>query len=178
MDSEYKDSRALNDERQGCGFFAMGNKSSLPTLLDFPVMLCRNSKLGTDGVVNGDVFRETAEQDVKADSTGTAEQMASLPMYDANANTWTVTPERAAMIASTFAEHRSPSKLNSPCNSAIVGIETKREVDPYGQELEKVEKKKQEDQGFKHAQSSLSWALHPLQCKGHICGKQQGQIND
>lgn len=29
-----------------------------------------------------------------------------------------------------------------------------------------VEKKKQVDLGFKHAQSSLSWALHTLQCKG------------
>lgn len=39
-----------------------------------------------------------------------------------------------------------------------------------------VEKKKQVHHGVKHAQSSLSWALHPLQCKGHGCGKQQGII--
>ncbi|RMC08658.1 hypothetical protein DUI87_14906 [Hirundo rustica rustica] len=32
---------------------------------------------------------------------------------------------------------RSPSRLNSPCNPEIVGIETKGEVSPYGQELEK-----------------------------------------
>lgn len=36
-----------------------------------------------------------------------------------------------------------------------------------------VEKKKQVDHGLEHAQSSLSWALHPLQCKKHIYGKQQ-----
>lgn len=40
--------QSSDDECQGCGFFAMGNKSSLPTLLDFPGILCRNSKLGTD----------------------------------------------------------------------------------------------------------------------------------
>lgn len=39
-----------------------------------------------------------------------------------------------------------------------------------------VEKKKQVRHGVKHAQSSLSRALHPLQCKGHGCGKQQGII--
>lgn len=39
-----------------------------------------------------------------------------------------------------------------------------------------VEKKKQGEHGFKHAQSSLPWALHPFQCKGHVCGKQQGII--
>lgn len=47
-DSEYKDSRAPNDARRGHGSFAMGNQSSLPALLDFPVIFCRNSKLGTD----------------------------------------------------------------------------------------------------------------------------------
>lgn len=39
-----------------------------------------------------------------------------------------------------------------------------------------VEKEKQVCHGFKHTQSSLSWALHPLQCKRHVCGKQQGII--
>lgn len=39
-----------------------------------------------------------------------------------------------------------------------------------------VEKKKQVDHGFKHAQSSLSWAFRPLQCKEQVCGKQQGII--
>lgn len=39
-----------------------------------------------------------------------------------------------------------------------------------------VENKKEVHRDFKRAQSSLAWGHHPLQCKEHACGKQQGAV--
>lgn len=39
--------QSSNGASQGCGSFALGDRSTLPTSLPFPVVMFRNSKLGT-----------------------------------------------------------------------------------------------------------------------------------